>query len=939
MDDAGLTPHDAAPDRAGVRDTDWAATPLGPMESWPPLLRSTAALCFNAVAPLAIYWGPDFLLLYNDAWGAFLADRHPAVLGQPARLVWPEIWPFISAQFAQIVASRQGISLARQRLELRRFGRLCETFWDYSLNPIIDQDGTVAGVLNFSAESTEIVAAERRRQDSEAYLRLVLDNSVNALYGVAPDGITTFCNDVFLRMLGFAHARDAIGRSLHELIHHTHPDGTPYDKRLCPVYLGAQTGQPAHVEDEFFYRLDGTAFPVEYWVKPIVRDGVLQGSICSFIDITARKQAELALRESEERFRLIADSAPVPMWVTRLDRKRAFVNHAYMDFLGLTYEESLAYDWRNSLHPDDAARIYQEQAVKEGSLRPFTLEARYRNRHGEWRWLRSESQPRWGPDGRHEGFIGVAYDVTAERQAAIELEAANVTLEARVEARTRERDRAWKQSQDLQVVVNPQGTFLAANEAWRTVLGYAPEEVVGRNHLGFAHPSFHRANADALSHALHADLPSYETLMRHKDGGMRWISWVAAPGQGVIYASGRNVTAEKEAASALAAAQEQLRQSQKMEAVGQLTGGIAHDFNNLLTGLTGSLEVLETRLAQGRLDGVERYFAAAQGAVQRAAALTHRLLAFSRRQTLDPKVTDINSLVAGMADLISRTVGPAIATSFKPAPDLWPVLVDPNQLESSLLNLCINARDAMPNGGRLSVSTVNVSLDQRHARSHDLPAGDYVSLHVSDTGEGMAPEVIERAFDPFFTTKPIGQGTGLGLSMVYGFARQSGGQARIASVPGQGTTMCVFLPRHDGEVDMPSPVPSAPSGRSGGRGEIVLVVDDEPTIRMLAREALEEMGYTALEAEDGRAALAVLEGDGRIDLLVTDLGLPGGINGRQVAERGRAARPGLKVLMITGYAETALLGEGRMAAGMELLPKPFTMDALEGRVRALIGKG
>ncbi len=922
-----------------MRDTDWSATPFGPMESWPPLLRTMAALCLDAAAPIAIYWGPEFRLMYNDAWGAFLADRHPAVLGQPARLAWPEIWPFVATQFAQIVASRRGISMARQRMELRRFGRLCETYWDYSLNPIVDADGTVAGLLNISFESTETVMAERRLQGSEAYLRLVLDNSVGGLYGVGTDGVTTFCNDVFLRMLGFAHARDAIGRSLHEMIHHTRPDGTPYDKRLSPVTIAAQTGQPAHVDNEVFYRLDGTAFPVEYWVRPIVRDGTLQGAVCTFIDISARKQAEQALRESESRFRLIADSAPVPMWVTRLNRKRAFVNQAYMDFLGLTYEEALEFDWRTALHPDDVARIYQEQATKEASLRPVSLEARYRNRRGEWRWLRSESQPRWGPDGRQEGFIGVAYDVTAERQAAMELEAANVSLEARVEARTRERDRAWKQSQDLQVVVNPQGVFLAANEAWRTVLGWAPEEVVGRSHLDFAHPSFHRASAGALAQAAHGDVPATETLMRHKDGGTRWVSWVAAPGQGVVYASGRNITAEKEAAAALAAAQEQLRQSQKMEAVGQLTGGIAHDFNNLLTGLTGNLEVLETRLAQGRLEGVERYIASAQGAVQRAAALTHRLLAFSRRQTLDPKVTDINHLVAGMADLISRTVGPAITTSFQPTPDLWPVLVDPNQLESSLLNLCINARDAMPNGGRLTVATANVALDQRQARSHDLAAGDYISLMVSDTGEGMAPAVIERAFDPFFTTKPMGQGTGLGLSMVYGFARQSGGQARIASVPGEGTTMWLFLPRHDGLVDTPAPAPELPSGRSVGRGEIVLVVDDEPTIRMLAREALEEMGYTALEAEDGRTALAVLEGDGRIDLLVTDLGLPGGVNGRQVAERGRAARPGLKVLIITGYAETALLGEGRLAAGMEVLPKPFTMDALEGRIRALIGNG
>ncbi len=388
----------------------------------------------------------------------------------------------------------------------------------------------------------------------------------------------------------------------------------------------------------------------------------------------------------------------------------------------------------------------------------------------------------------------------------------------------------------------------------------------------------------------------------------------------------------------LMAAEEALRQSQKMEAVGQLTGGLAHDFNNLLTGISGSLELLKTRITQGRMSDVERYLVAAQGAANRAAALTHRLLAFSRRQTLDPKPTSINQLIAGMEDLIRRTVGPEIKVEAVRSGGLWNTLVDPPQLENALLNLCINARDAMPNGGNLTVETANIWLDERAARERDLPKGQYVSLCVSDTGMGMLPDVIEKAFDPFFTTKPVGMGTGLGLSMTYGFVRQSGGQVRIYSEVGQGTMVCLYLPRHHGdEIHVeasaaPGEVPRAE------QGETVLVVDDEPTVRMLVADVLAELGYIALEAADGAAGLHLLQSHARIDLLITDLGLPNGMNGRQVADAARELRPDLKILFITGYAENAALNHGHLQPGMHVLTKPFAMDALANRIKELISE-
>jgi signal transduction histidine kinase len=383
-------------------------------------------------------------------------------------------------------------------------------------------------------------------------------------------------------------------------------------------------------------------------------------------------------------------------------------------------------------------------------------------------------------------------------------------------------------------------------------------------------------------------------------------------------------------------AENALRHAQKMEAVGQLTGGLAHDFNNMLAGISGSLELMQARIAQGRFNDLERFLVAAQGASKRAASLTHRLLAFSRRQALEPKPTNPNRLIADMEDLIRRTVGPEITIEIVGAAGIWPTLVDPNQLENALLNLCINARDAMPDAGRLTMETANRWLDESAARERDLPPGQYVSLCVSDTGAGMAPDVVARAFDPFYTTKPVGKGTGLGLSMVFGFARQSGGQVRIYSELGQGTMVCLYLPRHSGAADTADQKPTVAQMLPEGQGETVLIVDDEPTVRMLVADVLVESGYSAIEAPDGVSGLRILQSEARIDLLITDVGLPNGLNGRQMADAARVARPDLKVLFITGYAENARIGNGQLEPGMHVLTKPFSLDALAKRIKELL---
>jgi PAS domain S-box-containing protein len=530
------------------------------------------------------------------------------------------------------------------------------------------------------------------------------------------------------------------------------------------------------------------------------------------------------------------------------------------------------------------------------------------------------------------------WDVLERARAEEALRQLNAALEEQVEQRTQELTRTWRLAPVVMVVGSPDGTLQDVNSAWTGLLGWTPEETIGRNVMEFVAPEDHAAGLSGMQR-LSQGLPVIEFQLRFvsKAGAHRRISWTTVPDGGRLYGYGRDVTDQ-------IVAEERLLQAQKMEAVGQLTGGLAHDFNNLLTGVTAGLELLQKRIKQGRFGELERYIAAAQGAARRAASLTQRLLAFSRRQTLDPRPTDVACLVAGMEDFIQRTVGPHLRLRLACAADLWAVLADGHQLENALLNLCINARDAMPDGGDLTIAAANCSLAEAAARDIEVPPGDYVELSVTDTGSGMSPEVMRRAFDPFFTTKPLGAGTGLGLSMVYGFAQQSGGQVRIQSAPGHGTSVRLYLPRGFGPVetsdvesnaDEGTPAETAPTARPAA----VLVVDDEATIRMLVCEALNDLGYSSVQAEDGASALKILESGAKLDLLVSDVGLPGGLNGRQLADHARRTREELKVLFITGYAESATVGPALLESGMQVICKPFELESLTARIRDMIAGG
>ena len=652
---------------------------------------------------------------------------------------------------------------------------------------------------------------------------------IDGPHGPLSDYLHIESNSGYERQTGIP---DVVGKRLREI----EPDNADV---WLDLYGGVlRTGKTVRFEQEFaaIGRL------IEVSASRVEPPSLRQVSVL-FRDITARRQAEDALRKSEalarenvQRVQLaMAAGAIIGTWSWDVPANRFTVDEGFaaafgfdpaLGRSGLSLEQVVA-----TVHPDDRAGLAEaiNAALARGG--PYAHQYRTRRADGKYYWLEANGRVDLSPDGTALSFPGVLLDIEGRR-----------SLEA-------ERDRAIA--------------------ALRTL-------------------------TDTLEHRV------------------------------------------EERTAALLQAEEALRQSQKMEAVGQLTGGLAHDFNNILAGISGSLDLMKTRLAQGRLSDIDRYLTGAQSAVKRAAGLTQRLLAFSRRQTLDPKPSDINRVVADMHDLISRSVGPGIAIETVAAGGLWTAFVDVGQLENALLNLCINARDAMPDGGRLTIETGNRWLDERAAKERGVPPGQYLSLCVSDTGTGMPPDVVERAFDPFFTTKPIGQGTGLGLSMVYGFAGQSGGAARIYSEVGKGTMICIYLPRHLGdgveadlvtELDRPAPA----AGQS-----TILVVDDEPLVRMVAVEILEELGHSVLEADDGPSALRVLTARPDIDLLITDVGLPNGMNGRQLADAVRVQRPELNVLFITGYAENAVLNHGHLERGMQVITKPFASDVFARRVGEML---
>ena len=788
--------------------------------------------------------------------------------------------------------------------------------------------------------------------------------------------LTQIYNNGFAMLAGSKHPH-AFGQPAH-LIWPELQDFTD------PIYRAVLQGQ-VRTYSERRFTLQREGVESDFWLdltySPI-RDENTQvaGILVTAIETNERRRIALELqrrseeslkaqRDTEERLQLAlaaTDAVGTWDWDIGEDRFIADAHFAQLHGIDPAHASQLPIsDYLQGVHPEDRALIARsiKHCITHGT--EYAEEYRLLKADGELRWVFARGRCYKDHHGRPVRFLGAALDLTERKHT----------------------EQALRQSQtELQLIINAmpilisyvdhEERFRLNNAAYLDWYGLTPQELYGRTIREVIGEEAYFLRAPYIAEALAGRPCSFSLYTPHRDGSSRHALMNYLPRHGadgsvngfyifVIDESERKKTEEalrnlnetlEERVSARTEqlaqanqrlqnemfererAEDALRHAQKMEAVGQLTGGIAHDFNNMLTGIIGSLDLMQRYIADGRAHEIGRFTEAAVSSANRAAALTHRLLAFSRRQSLDRKTLNVNELIHSLEDLIRRTKGDPIELTLRLADDVWPISTDVSQLENALLNLVINARDAMPDGGELLIETANVYLDGNDITTLEpVKAGDYLMLAVSDNGTGMTPSVRAKAFDPFFTTKPIGQGTGLGLSMIYGFAQQSGGHVSLDSLPNQGTCVRLYLPRLnllEPERPVVETLSAAPTATCG---ETVVVVEDDPAVRMLVLDLLKELGYLAHEAADASAALPLLESELRVDLLVTDVGLPG-MNGRQLAEIARQHRPGLKVLFMTGYAQKAAERQGFLEDGMDMVAKPFSIEVLANKIREMINQ-
>lgn len=1067
---------------------DWARTPLGPVDGWPQSLKSTCSLILRSPVPIVLLWGPDGIMIYNDAYSAFAGGRHPAIFGSKVREGWPEVADFndnvmkVGLAGGTLAYRDQPLTLYRNRGEPERVWMNLDYF------PVLGEDGRPAGVVAIVVETTAKVKAEERLKTEGERLRQMFEQAPGFVATlVGPDHVIETANNAYLQLVDH---RDIIGKPLREalpevveqgfvaLLDRVHATRRPYVGRGVRVFLRRRhDAAPDERHLDFIY-------------QPVFgEDGRVTGVFVQGHDVTEQRLAEDALRESETRFRLVAETAPVMLWMGDESGRCVYLNAAKRDFWGVEPGDLDGFDWGTTIHPDDREATAAVLADAMARHVPFSVEARYRRKEGCYRLLHTQAQPRFGGNGEFLGMIGVNVDVTEVRAeeirrnalieltdrfaeltdpadiafaaaetlakvhnvsragyGTIDLAAETITierdwnapgvrtiagvlnfrdygsyiddlkrgetvvvadaekdprtaataealkaikarafinmpvtepsglvallylnhetarewpaselafvrdvaartriaverrraeqqleqladsLERQVGERTAEVNRLWRNARDLLVVIGEDGMIRSVNPAWTSVLGFAARDSVGRCLSSFVWPE------DGPLLAGGQGMVEREIRLRHADGSPRWISWRVFSEDGLTFAYGRDITAEREQAEALAAAEEQLRQAQKMEAIGQLTGGVAHDFNNLLQVISGNLQLLGKDVAGNAR--AEARIANALAGVSRGSKLAAQLLAFGRRQALEPKVVNIGRFLVNLEDLLRRTIGESIEIETICSGGLWNSFVDPSRIENAILNLAINARDAMNGVGKLTIEANNAYIDDLYARQHPgVGAGQYVVLAVTDTGEGMTPEVMERAFDPFFSTKPVGKGSGLGLSMVYGFVKQSGGHVKIYSEPGEGTTVRIYLPRSMEEEDR---IAETDFGPLTGGTETILVAEDDDEVRSTVVEMLGDLGYSVLKARDAAGALTIIDSGIAIDMLFTDVVMPGPLRSADLARKARERLPDIAVLFTSGYTENSIVHDGRLDTGVELLSKPYSREALARKVRAML---
>ncbi|HMP40229.1 MAG TPA: PAS domain S-box protein [Roseiflexaceae bacterium] len=760
------------------------------------------------------------------------------------------------------------------------------------------------------AEAAALRASEHR-------LRMIVDNEPECVKVVAVDGRLLEMNPAGLRMIEADHEGEVLGKPVLRLIH-------PED-RTAFVQLHRRVCRGASSELQFrIIGLKGTQRWMETHATPLREpDGSIHAILSITRDISDRRQAETALRISEERFRRMFMDAAVGIAIASIDGRLIETNQALCRMLGYTEAELHNLDLALLTYPDD--RPLNKQLLGEllaGQRTSFVIEKRYLKKSGEIVWARLSVSAQLDTFGHPVSTIGVTEDITQQREAERQLRESEERFRLLSRATN---DALW----DWDMATNN----LWWNDGFETLFGFQRAEVEStlESWINRIHPEDRQRITDSLHSAIDHGQTTWigEYRFIRRNGSYADVidrGYVIRDDEGRPYRMVGGMTDVSERKNL----EFQLLQSQKMESVGQLTGGVAHDFNNLLTVILGNAELLAEELAA--LPNLQRLASTISDAAQRGAELTQRLLAFARRQALDPKPTDINTLIAGIDTLLRRTLGEHVEIELVRAAGLWHALVDPAQLESALLNLCINARDAMPTGGRLTIETANVHFDQAYADQFaEVQTGQYVMLAVSDTGSGIATEHLTRVFEPFFTTKDKGKGTGLGLSMVYGFVKQSQGHITLYSEPGQGTVIKLYLPRATNRLGT-SGGTTRHTERIGGHETILLVEDDEQ-VRQYARQQLISLGYIVLEAANGPEALAILHERDDIDLLFTDIVMPGGMSGRDLADAAYAIYPQLKVLYTSGYTENAIIHQGRLDPGIQLLTKPYRRADLARKIR------
>lgn len=796
---------------------------------------------------------------------------------------------------------------------------------------VLFRDGEFINTRCFSVDVTESVAADTARREAERRLSEQTHRleqlfqsapSFMALLG-GPHHVFELQNDAYTRLVGGRKLMglpvrlalpEVAGQGFHELLDQVYVTGEAYTSRRAKIRLS--TGLDGALEDRY----------VDFVYQPVRDDSeAATGVFVEGNDVTHHVQVEEALRASEARFQAIVNCIDQMIWSTTPDGSHDYYNQRWYEFTGVPQGSTDGDGWNCMFHPEDQERAWAVWRDCLATGATYHIEYRLRHRSGDYRWVLGRAQPLRNAEGQIVRWFGTCTDIQDIVEAREVLARSRTDLQREIATRTAERDQLWRNSRDLLVVVDRQGVFQSASPAWEKLLGWAPQEVEGRGHLSFVHPEDHAASENALQDASQREMPAFENRVLHKDGSYRWISWVASPEGDLIYAAGRHVTEEKRAAAELAAAQQALRQSQKMEAIGQLTGGVAHDFNNLLTVIRSSADLLRRRdLDEARR---RRYVDAISDTADRAAKLTGQLLAFSRRQPLTPRVFDVAATLDRVFDMLRTVLGATVKLTLDVSVRPAPVEADLSQFETAMVNLVANARDAMDGEGHLSISVSRPDAVPGHP---DAP-GSFLQIAVADSGCGIPQDRVEQIFQPFFTTKDVGRGTGLGLSQVYGFVRQSGGEIAVETEVDVGTTLKIYLPRTNKSLERIAIVPAV--SRQHG---VVLVVEDNTEVGEFSAKLLEDLGYQTMFAPNAAVALELLEANpGRFDLVFSDVVMPG-LNGVGLGQEVRRLYPGLPFVLTSGYSEI-IARQGTQ--GFELLQKPYSMENLSHVLRRALTAG